>query len=88
MKILYLFVLICCAGMLAKPLYQFAQEEEDSHIACDNSGAKDSASRYHNCACDKATKECDADHREWKPGADCKKYCREDKCECSTKSCS
>ena len=88
MKTLYLFVLACCLGMLIKPVYQLAKDEEDSHVACDNSGAEDSASRYHNCDCNRAHAECGPQHPKPDAMQGCKTYCRKEACDCSTKSCS
>lgn len=88
MRTLYLFVLICCAGMLVRPAYELAQEDIAKY--CDNSGSKDSKTRFHNCECVRATQECDADHpKPEEPGSMCKAgYCKPDHCDCSTKSCS
>lgn len=80
---LYLFVLICCLGMLAKPAYQFAQVEEGQIAACDNSGAKDTTYRSHHCECERTAQDhCDADGVK-SPKSSCKTYCRPNNCDCA-----
>lgn len=82
MKTLYLFVALMCLGMLAKPAYQFAQEEGQA-AACDNSGAKDTTYRNHHCACERTAQDhCDAEGVK-SPKSSCKTYCRPSNCDCA-----
>jgi hypothetical protein len=83
----YTFALSALAIVLFAATFQVAATPQES-MYCDNSGAKDSGSRFHHCDCNKATDMCDADHPKQAANSKCKTYCREDHCDCSTESCS
>lgn len=62
---------------------------QDETKYCDNSGQKDSKTRFHNCDCNRAHEECGPDHPQPDaPMYGCKTYCKPEHCDCSTKSCS
>jgi len=66
----------------------YAQDEESPIVSCDNSDRPDTATRLHNCKCERTTAECDTDREKVTMSNKCGKYCDEKACACENHQCS
>ena len=84
LTIALLLILISLAGAgLGLSAAPQDEDQPDTHVACDNSHAKDTQARWHNCQCERAAEKCDPNDPHMKdPSSLCKKSCHPEMCDC------